>query len=64
MKTSGRDGSKNGKFPKTLNIRMEESEYEELKAYAEEKNLSVSETVRRAVRLFFYQTNLRKKAKK
>lgn len=52
------------KFTKILNIRMKESEYEEVCKYAEEKNVSVSETVRRAVRLYFYQMNLRKSNKK
>lgn len=63
MKKETRDGSKGGKYAAYLNIRMSPEEKEEICKYAEEKNVSVSETVRRAVRLYFYQMNLRKNNK-
>ena len=59
-----RDGSKGGKYGSRLEVRMKSDEIEEIRRYAERNNISVSETVRRGMRLFFYQMEVRKEGKK
>ncbi len=59
-----RDGSKGGKYGSRLEVRMKNEEIEEIRKYAERNNISVSETVRRGMRLFFYQMEVRKDNKK
>ena len=59
-----RDGSRGGKYGQRLEVRMKNDEIEEIRKYAEKNNLSVSETVRRGMRLFFYQMEVRKDGKK
>ena len=59
-----RDGSRGGKYASRLEVRMKNEEIEEIRKYAEKNNLSVSETVRRGMRLFFYQMEVRKDRKK
>lgn len=61
---NGRDGSKGGKYGSRLEVRMKNNEIEEIRKYAEKNNLSVSETVRRGMRLFFYQMGTEKEGKK
>lgn len=48
------------KLEKRLNIRMTEDEFNDICKYAEAQKVSVSEAVRRAIRVFFYQKNLKK----
>jgi hypothetical protein len=43
---------------------MKSDEIDEIRKYAERNNISVSETVRRGMRLFFYQMEVRKDSKK
>ena len=59
-----RDGSKGGKYGSRLEVRMKSDEIDEIRKYAERNNISVSETVRRGMRLFFYQMEVRKDSKK
>lgn len=59
-----RDGSKCGKYGSRLEVRMKSDEIDEIRKYAERNNISVSETVRRGMRLFFYQMEVRKDNKK
>lgn len=59
-----RDWSKGGKYGSRLEVRMKSDEIEEIRKYAERNNISVSETVRRGMRLFFYQMEVRKDNKK
>lgn len=59
-----RDGSKGGRYGSRLEVRMKNEEIEEIRKYAERNNISVSETVRRGMRLFFYQMEVRKDSKK
>lgn len=58
-----RDGSKGGKYGSRLEVRMKSNEINEIRRYAERNNISVSETVRRGMRLFFYQMEARKDSK-
>lgn len=59
-----RDGTKGGKYGSRLEVRMKSDEIDEIRKYAERNNISVSETVRRGMRLFFYQMEVRKDSKK
>lgn len=59
-----RDGSKGGKYGSRLEVRMKSDEIDEIRKYAERNNISVSETVRRGMRLFFYQMEVHKDSKK
>ena len=59
-----RDWSKGGKYGSRLEVRMKSDEIDEIRKYAERNNISVSETVRRGMRLFFYQMEVRKDSKK
>lgn len=59
-----RSGTKGGKYGSRLEVRMKSDEIEEIRRYAERNNISVSETVRRGMRLFFYQMEVRKEGKK
>lgn len=59
-----RDGTKGGKYGSRLEVRMKSDEIDEIRRYAERNNISVSETVRRGMRLFFYQMEVRKDSKK
>ena len=59
-----RDGSKGGKYGSRLEVRMKSDEIDEIRKYAKRNNISVSETVRRGMRLFFYQMEVRKDNKK
>lgn len=59
-----RDGSKGGKYGSRLEVRMKSDEIDEIRKYAKRNNISVSETVRRGMRLFFYQMEVRKDSKK
>lgn len=59
-----RDGTKGGKYGSRLEVRMKSDEIDEIRKYAERNNISVSETVRRGMRLFFYQIEVRKDSKK
>ena len=51
------------KFGKVVNVRLTEEAYKSLEQYSDKNNISVSETVRRAVRLFIYQNSLKNKGK-
>ena len=52
------------KFGKVVNVRLTEEAYKSLEQYSDKNNISVSEAVRRAVRLFIFQNNIKKGAKK
>lgn len=58
-----RDGSKGGRYGSRLEVRMKSDEIDEIRRYAERNNISISETVRRGMRLFFYQMEVRKDTK-
>ena len=51
------------KFEKRICVRLKDDEYDKILRYSEEHNVSTSETVRRAVRLFIYQNSLKNKGK-
>lgn len=52
------------KFGKVVNVRLTEEAYKSLEQYSDKNNISVSEAVRRAVRLFIFQNNIKKGTKK
>lgn len=52
------------KFGKVVNVRLTEEAYKSLEQYSDKNNISVSEAVRRAVRLFIFQNNMKKGTKK
>ena len=59
MKREKRVESEKG-FGKNLHIRLTDKEYEQVCRYAKEQNTTVSEIVRRSVRLYNYQMEKRK----
>lgn len=52
------------RLEKRLNIRMTEEEYNEVCKYAKDQKIGISEAARRAIRVFFYQKNMRKTGQK